>query len=71
MDAKRYNFTTGGDADFMKNQLIGLSIETLERPFSIRGFALNSDNDVYTTEVMVRLVIDTENMTIEEWFPEW
>ncbi|MGI5099852.1 hypothetical protein E4N70_05115 [Treponema vincentii] len=71
LDAKRYNFTTGGDADFMKNQLIGLSIETLERPFSIRGFALSSDNDVYTTEVMVRLVIDTENMTIEEWFPEW
>jgi hypothetical protein len=55
----------------MKNQLIGLSIETLERPFSIRGFALSSDNDVYTTEVKVRLVIDTENMTIEEWFPEW
>ena len=71
LDAKRYNFTTDGDANFMKNQLIGLSIETLERPFSIRGFALSSDNDVYTTEVKVRLVIDTENMTIEEWFPEW
>ena len=71
LDAKGSNFTTGGDADFMKNRLIGLSMKTLERPFRISGFALGSDNDVYITEVMVRLIIDMENMTIKEWFPEW
>ena len=71
LDAKRYNFTTGGDADFMKNQLIGLSIEMLEHPFIINGVALDDQGEPYKTEVMEMFSIDTENMTIEEWFPEW
>ncbi|MEL3910168.1 MAG: hypothetical protein P1P58_03975 [Treponema sp.] len=69
-DATGDNFTSVSDEDFMKNQLIGLSIETLEHPFIINGFALSSDNDVYTTEVMMMLIIDAKNMTIKEWFPE-
>ena len=54
----------------MKRQYLGV-FRKRQVFWTLRGFALSSDNDVYTTEVMVRLVIDTENMTIEEWFPEW
>lgn len=75
LDANGRNFTTRGGVDihtdFMKKNLIGLSIEMLEHPFTINGVALDDQGKPYKTEVMEIFSIDTENMTIEEWFPEW
>lgn len=55
----------------MRKHLLGLSIEMLEHPFIINGVALDDQDEPYKTEVMEMFSIDTENMTIEEWFPEW
>ena len=75
LDAKGKNFTRryGVDkgTDFMRKHLLGLSIEMLEHPFIINGVALDDQGEPYKTEVMEMFSIDTENMTIEEWFPEW
>ena len=57
--------------DIMRKHLLGLSIEMLEHPFIINGVALDDQGEPYKTEVMEMFSIDTENMTIEEWFPEW
>ena len=32
-------------------------------------YALDNDEDVYETEVMEMFTIDSNTMTIEEWFP--
>ena len=75
LDAKGNNFTKRGgvdmSTDFMRKRLLGLSLEMLKHPFTINGVALDNTNDIYKTEVMEMFSIDTKNMTIEEWFPEW
>ncbi|MEL3906286.1 MAG: hypothetical protein P1P65_04560 [Treponema sp.] len=75
LDANGTNFTrrygVNMNTDFMKKHLLGLSLEMLEHPFTINGFALDYQDEPYETEVMEMFSIDTENITIEEWFPEW
>lgn len=70
LDAKGNSFTVDTSTDFMRNRLLGLSLEMLKHPFTINGVALDDTNDIYETEVMEMFSIDAENMTIEEWFPE-
>ena len=66
-------FTIRGGVDikteFMQKYLLGLSMATIKSPFIIRGIALDDDGEVYETEVMEMFSIDSNKMTIEEWFP--
>ena len=61
-------FRTGND--FYNENLLGLSIDCIDYPFSLYGVALTTDNEVYETETLCRLAINCDELTIEEWFPE-
>ena len=55
-------------SDFMKESLQGISMELLEYPFIVSGIAIDSDGEVYETEVLEMFSIDSCMMTIEEWY---
>ena len=58
------------DASFFRTYLLGLSIDCIEYPFSLRGIAISSENMIYETENLCRLQINCEKSTLEEWFPD-
>ena len=61
-------FRTGNN--FFKERLLGLSVNAIDFPVSLKGIALSTDNEVYETETLCRLSINCDKMTIEEWFPD-
>ena len=58
------------DSEFFKDRIIGLSVDSIDKPFSLKGMAISSDNKIYETEILCRLYINCENQSLEEWFPE-
>lgn len=54
------------ESDFRNKYLLGLSIMNLRSPFSLRGIALDSKGNTYTTEMLKCFTINTETMSIEE-----
>lgn len=59
-----FNKFVGSD-EFIRNNLLGLSIYTLRDPFSLRGIAIASDGDVYETEYLINFTVDSENPKLE------
>lgn len=57
-------------SEFFSSSLKGLSIDCLNKPFSLKGIAISSNGYPYETEILCRLVINTDYHTLEEWFPD-
>lgn len=54
------------ESDFRNKYLLGLSIMNLRSPFSLRGIALDSKGNTYTTEMLKSFRINMKTMSIEE-----
>ncbi|MCR4955044.1 MAG: hypothetical protein K6A43_13340 [Treponema sp.] len=57
-------------SNFIKNDLQGISIKLLHDPFVVIGIVKDEKN-LYETETIEYFYIDTNLMSIQEWFPEW
>lgn len=51
--------------DFIKNNLLGLSIFTLRSPFSLIGIAKSNDGKLYTTENLIDFTVNSSSQKLE------
>jgi hypothetical protein len=57
------------NSNYMKNELVGFSTDTLKYPFFIRGIAKTTNTgEFFKTEVLTRIKILEDNLTIAEYF---
>lgn len=59
-------------SSFMRTKFVGLSLSMLNEPFTIRGIATMEDSDeIFETEVMGLLYIDSVRSTIAQYLIQW
>lgn len=75
LNSKGQEFISGDDikknSKFFKQYFLGLSRNSIDKPFSLYGIAISSDNKIYETEILCRLCINCDENTLEEWFPKF